>query len=303
AADTPLVEACLVSTDYFKTMGIPLKSGRFFTEHDNKQHLVGRDLSGYKEVERQMLGLNVIIIDEEFSRKYWPNEDPVGKRIKPGNDAKAPILTVVGVVGRVHMEELKSATGFVQGYFAFNQMPFSGMNLEIKSTLPPDTLISSVRRQVLALDPNQPIYNIRTMDQIRDDSITTEKLELTLWGLFASVALALALVGVYGVMSYAVTQRTHEIGIRVALGAQSSDVLSLVIGQGMKPALLGGGIGLAAAWVLTRLMSSLLFGVSATDPMTFVGISLLLGSAALLACYFPARRATKVDPMIALRYE
>src|SRR5262249_60297502 len=141
---------------------------------------------------------NVIIIDEEFANKYWPNEDPVGKRIRLGSDARNPLLTVAGVVGRVRMEELKSATGFVQGYFAYEQMPFSGMTLVVKSTLDPASLIATVQRQVLAIDPKQPIYNIRTMEQIRDESIVTEKLNLVLWSLFASVALALRLVGGYG---------------------------------------------------------------------------------------------------------
>jgi len=302
-SETPMVEACLVSPDYFKTMGIPLKAGRAFTAQDNRQHLAGRDLSGYSEEQRRGIGLNVIVIDEEFAHKYWPNEDPIGKRIRGGTEEKAPVMTVVGVVGRVRMEELKSNTGFAQGYFAFEQMPFAGMTLVVKSTLDPNTLIASVRQQVLALDPNQPIYNVRTMEQIRDESISTEKFNLVLWSLFASVALALALVGVYGVMSYAVTQRTHEIGIRVALGAQTKDVLGLVIGQGMKLALIGVSSGLLGAWLLTRLMANWLFGVSATDPLTFAGIALLLMIVALLACYLPARRAAKVDPMVALRVE
>jgi putative ABC transport system permease protein len=201
------------------------------------------------------------------------------------------------------MEELKSATGFVQGYLAYEQMPFSRMTLTVKSQLAPETLIPTVRGQVLALDPNQPIYNIRTMEQIRDESIATEKLNLTLWSIFAAIALTLALVGVYGVMSYAVTQRTHEIGIRVALGARSRDVLGLVIGQGMKLALAGVAGGLLGAWLLSRLMAAWLFGVSATDPWTFAAVALVLALVALAACWIPARRATKVDPMVALRCE
>ncbi len=302
-SETPLVELCLISPDYFKTLGIPLKAGRYFNAQDNKQHLAGRDLSGYRADERRPLGLNVIIIDEELARKHWPNEDPVGKRLRLGPDTRLPWLTVVGVVGRVRMEELKSGAGFVQGYVAYEQTPFGNMTLVVKSALDPTTLIATVRRQVLALDPNQPIYGIRTMEQIRDESIVTEKLNLTLWSLFAALALALALVGVYGVMSYAVTQRTHELGIRVALGAQSSDVLRLVIGQGMRLALLGVVCGLGGAWLLTRLMKNWLFGVSATDPLTFGVIAVLLALVALLACWIPARRATKVDPMVALRCE
>ncbi len=177
------------------------------------------------------------------------------------------------------------------------------MTVVIKSALEPTQMIAAARQEVQALDPHQPIYNLRTMEQVRADSIAPERLNLTLLGLFAALALVLAAVGIYGVMSYAVTQHTREIGIRMALGAQRRDVIKLVVGQGMLLALIGVMIGLAAAFGLTRLMSNLLFGVSATDPATFALIALLLMIVALLACYLPAQRATKVDPMVALRYE
>ncbi len=301
---TPFMEACLVSADYFRAMNIPLRAGRYFTEQDNQQHLAGRDLSRFSEEERLGAGVNVVIIDDEFARRHWPNEDAIGKRIRRGGtDPNAPVLTVVGIVGRVKMESLSGGTDYVQGYLHSLQLPFGGMTAVIKSRVEPDSLTAAVRGQVAALDPKQPIYNIRTMEQIRDESVATEKLNLMLLMLFAAVALVLALVGIYGVMSYAVTQRTREIGIRVALGAQRRDVLRLVVGQGMLLATLGVGSGLAGAFGLTRLMSALLFGVSATDPLTFAAIALLLMLVALLACYVPARRATKVDPMAALRHD
>lgn len=302
-SDIPLMEISRVTPDYFKAMGIPIKAGRVFTKEDNKQHLVGQDLSKLSAEDRMGQGINVIVIDEDFAKKYWPNEDPIGKYVLLGDGTHSPKIRVIGVVGRVRMEELKSNNGFVQAYFSYYQVPSNSMTLVVKSSLTPAALIDAVRQQVRSLDPNQPIYNIRTMEQIRDESITNEKFNLTLWGLFACIALVLALVGVYGVMNYAVTQRTQEIGIRVALGAQQRDVLSLIMGQGMKLAMLGIIGGLVGAWLLSRLMKGMLFGVSNTDPLTFGLIAALLVMVALLACWIPARRATKVDPLIAIRYE
>jgi putative ABC transport system permease protein len=300
----PLMEACLVSPDYFRAMSIPLKAGRYFNEQDNRQHLAGRDLSKLPENQRAGAAVNVIVIDEEFARRYWPNENAVGKSIRLGGaDSTNPVLTVVGVVGRVKMESLSGGTDYVQGYFCSLQLPSRGMTAVIKSRVEPASLTAAVRAQVAALDANQPIFEIRTMEQIRDESVATEKLNVMLLMIFAAVALALALVGIYGVMSYAVTQRTHEIGIRLALGAGTSDVMRLVVGQGMQLAALGIGLGLGLALGLTWLMKVLLFGVSATDPLTFATVAIVLALVALLACWIPARRATKVDPMVALRAE
>jgi putative ABC transport system permease protein len=164
-------------------------------------------------------------------------------------------------------------------------------------------LVPTIRGELAAIDRDQPIYNVRTMEQVMANSVARQRFNMLLVAVFASLGLVLASVGIYGVMSYSVTQRTHEIGIRMALGAQSRDILKLVVGQGLVLVLLGVGIGLLAAFVLTRLMSSLLFGVTATDPITFAGVSLFLGTVALAACFIPARKATRVDPMIALRYE
>jgi putative ABC transport system permease protein len=300
---TPLMEACLVTPDYFKAMNIPVLRGRVFTDRDDRSHLAGRDLSKLNEDQRDIAGINSIVIDEEFARRYWPNEDPVGKRVRIGRAADAPSLEVLGVVGRVKMESLNHNSDRVQGYFAFEQNAADGMTVIIKGASDPNQLISSVRGAVKEIDPEQPIYNPRTMDDIRAESVAPERLNLTLLSLFASIALVLAIVGIYGVMSYSVTQRTHEIGIRMAIGARPLDVFKMILGHGMKLALIGVALGLVGAFLLTRLMASMLFGVEPTDAMTFGGLSALLITIALLACYLPGRRATKVEPTISLRYE
>jgi len=285
-------------------MDIPLKRGRYFNEHDDRSFLAGTDLSKLDEDQRTMAGVNAIIIDEEFARRYWPNEDAVGKRIRlGGGDPKAPVLTVLGVVGRVKMEGLSQDSKRVQGYFSFSQMPFSGMTVIAKAASDPNQLVAALRQQVKSIDPDQPIYNIRSMDEIRAESVAPERLNLTLLSLFAGIALVLAIVGIYGVMSYTVTQRTHEIGIRMAIGAQPRDVFRMIMGQGMMLALLGVVFGLVGAFGLTRLMTTMLFGVEPTDPATFASIAILLTGVALVACYVPGRRATKVDPVVSLRYE
>ncbi|HWQ36036.1 MAG TPA: ABC transporter permease [Blastocatellia bacterium] len=299
----PSLEACVVDDSYFATMRIPLLKGRWFNEQDNRSHLRPEDLKGKSPVAQFVAGLRSVIIDEEFARRHWPNEDPVGRQVRMGRDKDDPVLTVVGVVGRVKMEGLRNNSDRVQAYFPFRQFPFSGMIFTVRTQLQPEQLIASVRQQVQAVDPSQPIYDVRTLEEIRAESVGPERLQLTLLGVFAGVALLLALVGIYGVISWSVTERTHEIGVRVALGAQTADVLSLVIGQGMKLVGAGVGLGLAGAVLLTRLMATLLFEVSATDPLTYLIIAVLLISVALVACLIPARRAARVDPVIALRYE
>src|ERR1043165_725411 len=300
---TPLMEACLVTPDYFKAMNIPVLRGRVFNDRDDRSHLAGRDLSKLDENERMGAGVNAVVIDEEFAKRYWPNEDAVGKRIRMGSDPKAPVAEVLGVVGRVKMESLNQNSDRVQGYFAFNQLPLGGMTVVIKGASDPNQLISSVRTAVREIDPDQPIYSPRTMNEIRAESVAGERLNLTLLSLFAGIALVLAIVGIYGVMSYSVTQRTHEIGIRMAIGARPLDVFKMILGHGMKLALIGVGVGLVGAFLLTRLMATMLFGVKPTDATTYAAISILLIGVALLACYLPGRRATKVEPTISLRYE
>lgn len=289
----PLTEVAQVSPGYFNTMQITLLRGRDFNEQDvmsptppDPQHPTFRRP-------------NVTIIDEEFARRYWPDEDPIDKQITFWGGK----VTVVGIVRRVKMEGLNEDSNRVQSYYPDSQNPSGSMSIVVRTVGDPTALSNGVRQQVLAIDPDQPIYSLQTMGQIWTDSVAPDRLFLILLSTFAAVALILAAVGIYGVMSYSVTQRTHEIGIRMALGARQTDVLGMVIRQGMKLALAGLGLGLVGAWMVTRVMSSLLFGVSATDPFTFTVISIALVAVALGACFVPARRATKVDPMIALRYE
>ena len=300
---TPLMEACLVTPDYFRAMNIPLLRGRVFNDRDDRSNLNGRDLSKLNENEREIAALDKVVIDEEFARRHWPNEDAVGKHIRLGGDEDGQRLEVIGVVGRVKMESLNQNSDRVQGYFPYAQVPSGGMTVIVKGSSDPNQLISSIRAAVREIDPDQPIYNPRTMQEIRAESVAGERLNLTLLSLFAGIALVLAVVGIYGVMSYSVTQRTHEIGIRMAIGARPRDVFTMILGQGMKLALIGVAIGLLLAFLLTRLMETMLFGVAPTDAPTFVGISILLISVAVLACYLPGRRATKVEPTVSLRYE
>ncbi|HEU0176236.1 MAG TPA: ABC transporter permease [Blastocatellia bacterium] len=273
------------SADYFKALGIPLRRGRLFTERDVRD------------------SPHVAVINETMARKIFPDEDPIGKRITFDGGGKNPDwYEIVGIVGDVKQYGLDQATP-MQTYEPYTQQTYSSMTLVARTAGDPAKLTAAIRNAVLQLDKEQPIANIRTLDEILSTSVAQQRFSTLLLGIFAAVAMLLAAVGIYGVLSYAVTQRTHEIGIRVALGAARSDVLRLVVGAGMRLTLLGVGAGLAAAFALTRLMSTLLFDVSATDPMTFGLIALLIVTVALLACWVPARRATKVDPMVALRIE
>ena len=298
------MQVCFVSPDYFRTLGIPLLRGRYFTERDNRSHLSEEQLRGLERGDRMRLGRKNVVVDEEFARRHWPDQDPVGKQILwgVGGGDDSP-LTVVGVVGRVKLDRPNEPIGEVQSYFAFLEYPQPVMSFVVKTTLEPERMIAAAREQVRAVDASQPIYDVKPLTQLRAASIAPQRFMLLLLGLFAAIALTLAVVGIYGVMSYAVTQRTHELGIRMALGAQSHDVLRLVIGQGMKLALIGVTLGVGGALALTRLLKTLLFDVSPTDAVTFTVVAVALALVALLACYIPARRATKVDPLIALRCE
>jgi putative ABC transport system permease protein len=298
----PGMDASVVDASYFKTMKIPLLRGRWFNEHDDRSHLTQENTKGMNAIQRLVAGLRSVIVDEEFARRYWTNGDAIGKRIRLGDSDAGAVVTVVGIVGRVKMEGLSDESNRVQGYFPYLQFPF-GPAIVVRTQTAPETLIAAVRQEVRAIDSELQISNIRTMEQIRSKSIAPQRFNLALLGIFAGIALALAFVGIYGVMAYVVAQRTHEIGIRMALGASPGQALKLVVRQGMT--LAGGGVmlGLVAAFGLTRLMKSLLFGVSATDPATFAAIPLLLAGVALIACYMPARRASKVEPLEALRHE
>ena len=272
-----------VTPDYFRTMRIPLLQGRIFTEHD--------DLDNPRTV----------IIDTTFARRFFRGQDPVGKHLQLP-DATRPEREIVGVVGAV------LDTGLDQEprptiYFPSLQKPDRTMSLVVRTALPPASILPGIKNAIWTVDKDQPIFNVRSMDEIISGITSAQRIAFLTLDAFAFLALALAAIGIYGVTSYAVVQRIREIGVRVALGAQQGDILRLVVLQGMKLAGAGVFIGLLASLGLTRLMTSLLFGVSATDPLTFAGVAVLLLVAALLACYIPARRAAKVDPMVALRYE
>jgi Acidobacterial duplicated orphan permease len=270
--------------DYFRVMSIPIIKGRGFTEQDHSD------------------APTVVIINEAFERLYFPDEEPIGKRvISPASRDGVPMM-IVGVAGDVRNggPEDEPRPEFYYSYF---QNPIRFMFMAIRTSAEPSGLIPAIRREIWSEDKDLPLANISTLEQLLSKTIAQRRFNLLLLGLFSGLALVLAVVGIYGVVSYAVTQRTHEIGLRLALGAQPGDVRKLVIRQGMIPVVAGIAIGLSGALALTRLMKSLLFGVSATDPLTFVGLSLLLVVVALVACWIPARRATKVDPLLALRYE
>jgi putative ABC transport system permease protein len=272
-----------ITPNYFRTMEIPLIAGRAFTDADTRG------------------ASPVAIIDEQLAREYWPNESPLGKRIRSGLPDSAPNWhTVVGVVGTVQHQRLRAATRKL-AYVPSLQNPTGFQTLVVRSHMPLESLIAAVKNVVKEMNPNLPVTYVSTMREVIAESVWQPRLYAILFAVFAAVALTLAAVGIYGVMSYAVSARTNEIGIRMALGAERRHVLKLVVGQGMVLALGGVGFGLAGALLLTRLMKTLLFGVSATDPLTFAGVSLLLFSAALLACYLPARKAAQVDPLVALR--
>jgi predicted permease len=282
----PIVVTRIVSPRYFDTMTIPLLTGRELTDQDTAT------------------SPRVAVISETMARRFWPNEDAVGKRFALGRiRTDQDWFNVVGVVKDVRQFEL-TATPKPQMYLTYRQIGFfDSQDLVVKTDVDPASMAATVRNAVWEIDKDQPVSNIRTMEEILSVSIARQRFSMLLLAIFAGVALVLAAVGIYGVMSYSVAQRTHEIGIRMALGAQTGAVLKLAVGYGMKLVAAGIVIGLIAAFALTRLMATLLFGVTATDPTTFALISLLLVAVAAIASYVPARRATKVDPIIALRYE
>ena len=239
-----------------------------------------------------------------WRRRFFPNEDPIGKRFMFGHPASDPAkwYTIVGVVSDTKLYGLANPAR-LEVYLPFRQNPRSYMALIVKSGADPAALTSAVRETVQSIDKDQPVFAISTMEELLRNSVATRRMTLVLLGLFSGLALVLGAIGIYGVISYSVAQRTHEIGIRMALGAPRGDVFRLVVGEGLKLAGIGIAIGIAAAFGLARLMSSLLYGISATDFETFTGVAVLLALVALLACYIPARRAMRVDPTVALRYE
>lgn len=282
-AERPRVFLRNVSSKYFESMGIPLRKGRNFSDSDN---------------------LNVplvAVINETAARRFWPNEEPLGKRLKRGRPEN-PWITVVGVVGSVSHTSLQVASQ-PELYLPYQQNPGLNLTLVARTTSDPKTFAGAVRREVSAIDSDLPVSNLKFMDEIIGKSVAQPRVYALLLAIFAGLALILASIGIYGVMSYTVTQRTHEIGIRMALGARPADVLKLIVMQGMILGIAGIIIGLIASFAVTRVLASQLYGVTATDPITFAVISILLILVVLIACCVPALRATKVDPMTAVRYE
>lgn len=271
---------------YFQTLGIPLIKGRYFDDRDVRD------------------APQVAIIDETMERKFWPDENPIGRRISFQRDPQGnPIWReVVGVVGHVKHRGLEGESP-VQYYIPHRQLPSNTVFLVARTAVEPASMAGTVRSTVQEVDRELPVFRVTTMEKMVNDSMVQRRFSMILLAVFALVALVLASVGLYGVMSYSVTHRTNEIGIRMALGARVTDVLAMVVAQGMKLSIAGVGIGLAGAFALSRVMRSLLFNVSATDPLIYAVVALMLAGVSLLACYIPARRATKIDPMEALRYE
>ena len=290
AADPSMVVFHMASPGYFQTMGIPVARGRDFTDRDT------------------LSAPPVLIVNQAFARQHFPDDDPIGKRVGVGfstipvKDDESGLREIVGVVADVKHGSLQTAAQ-PEIYFAQSQMPMSAMTVVVRAAGDPRALQRSVRRIVQSLDANAPVYAVRTVEEVLDRSVATPRFNTVLLGLFAAVALILTMVGLYGVISCSVAENTQQIGIRVALGAQRSDVFKLIVGQGVILAVSGVLIGLGAAYGMTRLMSSLLFGVESTDPWTFSGVAVLLLCVAAIACYLPARRAMSVDPMVALRSE
>jgi putative ABC transport system permease protein len=237
-----------------------------------------------------------------MARQFWPDENPVGKRLNLGDSKNPDVCEIVGVVGDArHIGP--DAESRAQTYFSHLQSPGNQMSLIVRTVANPLNLTSAVRAEVRAIDAAQPVYDVQTLEQLVSQSIAPRRFAMLLLGAFAIVALALGAIGIYGVISYAVSKRTHEMGIRMALGARGHDVLGLVVRQGMKLTLIGIAAGLAGALAVTRVLQSLLFEVKPFDPLIFLWVTLTLTAVALLACWLPARRAAKVDPMEALRYE
>ena len=295
-AEYPTADFQGITPDYFRSMGIRLLRGRSFTERDVCE------------------APGVAIINETMAKRYFPNEDPIGKRMamggqkSPGQPVNAnpghqsPWNEIVGVVADIKKLGLNAQT-VPDVYIPYWQFPMQSPTLIVRTVANPGSIAALIRSEVKSVNKNVPAPTIQTMDEILADYVAQPRFQTMLLSLFGIVALFLAAVGIYGVISYSVVRRTHEIGIRIALGAQKSEVLRLVLSQGLRLTLIGVTVGLAGAWALTRVLRSVLYEVNALDPLTFVATTLVLLSVALVACWLPARRATKVDPMAALRYE
>ena len=279
------MEQRIVGGSYFLTLGIPLIAGRFFNDADTRNTPP------------------VVIINQTMARRFWGNQSPVGSRIRFWSPEW---VTIVGVAGDVRQSGTDAAPApelYVQSKQVPVAAPLMSMAVVIRTSTDPTSLAGAVRAQIQSIDPDQPVSRINTMDQVLADYLADRRFTMLLLASFATVAMLLAALGIYGVMAFAVRQRTQEIGIRLALGASFANVFRVVFAQGMQLVGAGVAIGIAGAWAVTRVLFSLLYEVSATDALTYAAVSAVLAAVALLAIYIPARRATKVDPMVALRYE
>ena len=277
----------IVAADYFRAMEIPLRRGRLFTGQDTRTTP------------------HVVIVDDYMAQQLWPNEDAVGKRIRTGGidaNPSGPWITVVGVVGRIKQDTLDSDSRMAM-YLAHTQYGTRAMNVVLRSRVDPTGLAAAARKEIRELDPDLPVYNLRTMTERVDESLARRRFSMLLLTIFAGVASGLAAIGIYGVVGYFVSQGTRELGIRMALGATPGGIRALVVRQALIIVCAGVAIGLAGALTIARLMRSLLFGIGAADPLTFASIPVLLAGVALVASYLPARRAARIDPMLALRHE
>jgi putative ABC transport system permease protein len=285
-SDQPRTNFRTIDPSYFQTMHIPLVQGREFTARDERN------------------AAQVVIVNQALARKFFPNEDPIGKHIKPGvsDTGEDKMREIVGVVGDVKHHALWEASD-PEVYVPYEQVAIGQMNVIVRSEVDPASLLPAMREQVKSLDAELPVYDPQTMEDYISASVASKKFISILCGVFAASGLLLAIVGLFGVMSYTVSQRTHELGVRAAVGAEKKDILRLILNHGMAITLAGIVIGLIGTLAVTRVLKSELFGVTATDPLTFVGVGLLLTLVALAACYLPARRAARVDPIVALRYE
>jgi putative ABC transport system permease protein len=284
SADRPEVGERTITPGYFQAMRIPVLEGRSFTEQDRA------DAS------------RVVVVNEALARKFFPGQRALGQRLGLEDDGKLLWTEIVGVVGNVKHRSLDAEIK-PELYEPYQQSPRNFMSVVVRTAVEPSSLIAAIRDQVLSLDRDQPVFEIKTMEELLSRTLAQSRFIMLLLGIFSALAMALAAVGIYGVMAFFVTQRHKEIGIRMALGAQRRDVLKLVVREGMGPAVLGVALGLAASFALTRVVAKLLFGIGPTDPMTLIGVSLLLASVAFLACWIPARRASRLDPIVTLRAE
>ena len=275
-----------MSPGYFETLGVALAAGRTFTDQDHADATL------------------VTIVNETFARDAWPGQDPLGRRIRfGGQQSRAPWLTVIGVVRDLRRSDDVRRVVRPEVYMCTLQNPPRSQLLLVRTATDPDAIVASVRREVQAINPQLPLFGVGTLDGQISETLATPRFRAVLLAGFAVIALLLATIGIYGVTAHAVGQRTHEVGIRMALGAGRRDVLALIIVQHLRPALVGAAIGVAGAVVLGQSLRTLVYGVRATDPITFIAMAVVLVSVTVVACWIPARRATRVDPLVALRAE